>query len=165
MNELANMSDDQIKSLKNEISARKAQLKTKEGFDDAKRVMLGMFDYLQASGYKLPDTDYDQMAGIYADQLRDYIATFGYDVIKRAVRQFVQEDDSKYHQMPTSGQIIAVIKRVNGNPLSEIAKRQLEAEIARMVDREHRELMSKVTENELKELEAKYERNRKNKDL
>lgn len=160
MNELINMSDDELNTLKNEISVRRERFMTKEGCDDAKKVMLGMFDYLQASGYKLPDTDYNQMAGIYADQLKEHIIIFGYDAIKKAVREYVRSDDDKYHQMPTAGQIIAVVERENGDPRHEIAVREYEREVEQMVAKERKELMDGVTPERLKELEAKYERNR-----
>lgn len=165
MNELSTKSTNEIKSLRNEIRARRDALETADGFNNAKKVMLGMFDYLQASGYRLPDTDFNQMAGIYADQLREYIALYGYDAIKIAVREFVRNDASTYHQMPTAGQIIEVVKRENGNPEHEYAVRKHDEAVSAMVAREHDELMAGVTPEKLKELEAKYERNRQNKDL
>lgn len=163
MNELSTLSARELKSLKSEITGRRDALMTKEGFDEAKKVMIAMFDYLSTSGYKLQDVDYDQMAGIYADQLREHIVVYGYDVIKKAVREFVRSDTSTYHQMPTAGQLIAVIESTAGNPIHAIKVQEHEELVRRMETATHAELLKKaeaMSDAEWKRLEEKYERNR-----
>ena len=135
---------------------------------DAKKVMIAMFDYLANSGYKLPDTDYDEMAGVYADQLREHIAVYGYDIIKKAVREFVRNDRREYHPIPTAGQIIGAIEEIAPNSLKEIRRKELEDFIERITIEVHKELedkWNKLSPEEKKRLEERYGRYRKDKDM
>lgn len=163
MNSLAELSTNELNRIKQDIAERKESILTKEGFDGAKKVMLAMFDYLANSGYKIPDTDYDEMAGVYADQLREHIVLYGYDVIKNAVREFVRSDRRDYHPIPTAGQLIETIESIADNPKHEIRRREHEQFIENMKRETQKELQdawNSLSEDERKELEEKYGCNR-----
>lgn len=147
MNKLATIPDKELNTLKTQISARQKAMATKEGAKEAAGVMIAMFDYFQLSGYRLPDVDYKKMAAAYADQLKDCIITYGYDTIKQAAREYIKRNDSGYNQLPTAGQLIAVVKSIAGDPLIEIKRRELE-EWIREDDRKVHERLLKEARNE-----------------
>lgn len=150
------------------IQSRRQALQTEQGFAEAKKVMIAMFDYLANSGYKMPDTDYDEMAGVYADQLREHIAVYGYDIIKKAVREFVRNDRREYHPIPTTGQIIGAIEEIAPNPLREIRRKELEDFIEKITVEAHKEFKNKwdnLSQEEKEKLEEKYGCNRQDKDI
>lgn len=145
------------------IQSRRQALQTEQGFAEAKKVMIAMFDYLANSGYKMPDAEYEEMAGVYADQLREQIAIYGYEIIKKAVREFVRNDRREYHPIPTTGQIIGAIEEIAPNPLKEIRRKELEDFIERITIEVHKELedkWNKLSPEEKKRLEERYGRNR-----
>ena len=157
MNELS------IDTLKQEMQQRRMALKSKKGFDDAKKVMLAMFDYFANSGYKMPDADYDEMAGVYADQLREHLVVYGYDVLKNAAREFVRNDRRDYHPIPTAGQLIAVIEEMQDSPLATIRKKEFEQFVEKITEETHKELQGKwdeLSSEEKKRLEERYGRYR-----
>ena len=157
-----------VAEIQGEIQSRRQALQTKQGFADAKKVMRAMFDYLANSGYKMPDTEYDEMAGAYADQLREHIAIYGYNTIKKAVREFVRNDRREYHPIPTTGQIIGAIEEIAPSPLKEIRRKELDDFIEKITVEAHKEALdewNKLSKDEREKLEVKYGRNRKDKDL
>lgn len=136
MNEIA-----KVESLKAELAKRETAMETSEGKKEAAQFMLAVFDYLNCSGYKMPDVDFKKMAYTYAGQLKEYIVTYGYDIVKQAVKEFVCHDTSPYHTMPTAGQLIKEIEAIGGNPRAEIARIELEEFIRQDTERVHRELL------------------------
>lgn len=154
--DLALVSDLELAKIEVAIKERTQRLTTKEGKAEAQMWAIKMIDYIMVSGYKIPQVDKTMMAKAYADQLSDAIAIYGYDDIARVVKEWIRNDDRYYKQFPTAGTILAEVKAKLGNPLAEVARRNHEAEVARIVERERQELRDKYSEEEFERLERKY---------
>lgn len=157
MTDLALVSDVDLAKMERDISERGHRLITQEGKKEATEYALKLLTYLAESGYTLPAIDKEEMAKVWAGQLEEAIIIYGYDDIARVVKVWVKEDDRDYKQFPTAGTILAKVKDLLGNPVAEIARRNHEAEVKRMVEYERAELMKDVTEEHLAELQRRYE--------
>lgn len=156
--DLALVSDLELGEMEIAIKQRAKKISTKEGKTESQLWAIKMIDYIMISGYKLPSVDKELMAKAYADQLADAIIIYGYDAIARVVKEWVKKDDREFKQFPTSGTILAEVKETLGNPIAEIARRNHEAKVEQMVERERKELMKGVTEEHLEELKRRYEK-------
>lgn len=158
MTDLTLVSSTDLAKMEMAISERGKALATKEGKTQAQLWAVNMIEYLACSGYKLPSVDKELMAKTYAEQMADAIIIYGYDDIARVVKEWVKKDDREYKQFPTSGTLLAEVKKLLGNPLAEIARRNQEARVAQIVEHEKQELMKGVTEERLEELKRRYEK-------
>lgn len=156
--DLALVSDLELARMENAIKERSKKLATKEGKTESQLWAIKLIDYIMISGYKLPAVDKELMAKAYADQLSDAIIVYGYDNIAKVVKEWVKKDDREFKQFPTSGTLLAEVKEELGNPIAEIARRNHEAEVERMVAREREELMKGATKERLEELNRRYEK-------
>lgn len=156
--DLSVISDKQLALMKNEINERGKMMLTQEGKKESRIWALKLIDYLLSSGYKLPDASKDRMAVVYADQLSEAIVIHGYDQIQKVVREWIKNDTRQYKAFPTAGDILDAIKNMLGNPAAEIARREHEEEVRKMVERERAELMKDVSEEHIEELKRRYEK-------
>lgn len=154
--DLTLVSDLELGKIELAIKQRTQKLATKEGKAESQLWAVRMIDYIMASGYKLPPVDKEVMAKAYADQLADAIAVYGYDDIAKVVKEWIKNDDREYKRFPTAGDILAEVKNTLGNPLAEVARRNHEAEVMRIVEHERSELMKNVTDEQMERLERKY---------
>lgn len=153
-NTLMTVSDIELAQIENQIKERAATLATKDGKAESEQWVLKMFDYLQNSGYKLPDCDKRKMAVVYSDQLKDAITVYGYDSIAYCVREWIKGDT--YRRFPNAGIILSKVHELCGNPLAEVARRNHEAEVRQMIECEKEKLLKNVTDEQMERLERKY---------
>lgn len=154
MQELATLSDIELARLEKDIKDRAQLLETREGKIEACQWVLRLFKYLRDSGYKMPDNDVESMSKTYARQLKDAIAVYGYNQISLCVDEWIKEDT--YKRWPNSGQILQKVKEMCGNPIAEVARRNYEAEVNRIVDEERKRNMEGITPERMAALERKY---------
>ena len=155
-NEMATTSDVELAKMETEIKQRASSIETNNGKKESQQWVLVMFDYLKNSGYKVQDNDMKRMAEAYAGQLKDAIVVYGYNAISVCVREWIKED--KYGRFPNAGQILEKVHELCGNPIAEIAKRNHEAKVKMIVQKEQDELRSKYSKEQIEELERRYTR-------
>lgn len=154
MQELAALSDLELAKLENSIKERANSLATLKGKKESEQWVIRLFDYLQNSGYRLPDADKKRMAAAYADQLKDAIIVYGYEQVSYCVREWVKSDT--YKTFPNAGMILEKVHELCGNPIAEVARRKHEALVKQMEERNRKELLSKYSDEELEQLRKKY---------
>lgn len=143
--ELALMTAQDLEIKVQEKNSRQRYMQTPQGMVRAKQLMLELFEYLKMSGYRLPEADAIKMSEVWADQLKDYIVLYGSDVIRKAVRDFVMNDQREYRQVPNATQIIAEAKKIGYNHDVEYARRKHEEEVERMVQEQHERTRRELT--------------------
>jgi hypothetical protein len=155
--DLTLISDQDLAKMEVAMSERGHRIITKDGKAEAYEFALRMIHYIMDCGYRLPSIDPEGMAAVWAGQLEEAIIIYGYDDIARVVKVWAKEDDREYKQFPTTGTIIAKVKELLGNPVAEIARRNHEAMVEQMAERERKELLKGVTEEHLNELQRRYQ--------
>lgn len=145
MNELATMTFDELAVKVQEKERRRKYMMTEAGHKSAQKMMLEIFEYLRASGYKVPDAEPKRMAAVWAEQMSKYIVAYGRDVILQATKNFVANDSREYRQAPNAIQIIEEAKKIGYNPDAEYARRKHEEEVERMVQEQHERTKRELT--------------------
>lgn len=156
--DLSVVDDVQLARMENDIKQREIEIKTDVGKRKYQRWLVKMLAYFVESGYRLPDADVEHMAVVRMDQLSDAIVLYGESALEQVARQWVMDDTRAYKQFPTSGDILAKAKEMLGNPIAEVARRNHEAYVQRMVEQERKELLGSYTKEQLIELERKYKK-------
>lgn len=153
---LMTVSDMQLAVMQNRIEERGKKMMTEAGRKEAQLWTLQLITRIASCGYKLPDIDKKMMALSYEEVLKEAIVTYGCNDIWLAVREWIKNDTRQYKAFPTAGDILDAVKSMLGNPAAEIARREHEHEVERIVAREHEELMKDVTPEQMEKLERKY---------
>ena len=150
------VSDIQLAVMKNKIEERSRKMMTAEGKKEAQLWTLQLITRIASCGYRLPDIDKKMMALSYEEVLSDAIVTYGCNDIWDAVKEWIKNDTRQYKAFPTAGDILDAVKSMLGNPAAEIARREHEHEVEKIVEKEHDELMKNVTPEQMERLERKY---------
>lgn len=155
--DLTLVSSKELAKMEVAMNERGRKIITQEGKTEAREFAVRMIEYISKCGYKLPSIDIEGMAKVWERQLEEAIVIYGYEDIARVVEVWAKEDDREYKQFPTTGTIIAKVKELLGNPVAEIARRNHEAIVEQMAERERKELLKGVSEEHLKELQRRYQ--------
>lgn len=147
MREIA-IRDSNLEDRIDEKRRREVFVETDNGKRRLLQLMLEIFEYLRLSGYKIPEDSPERMAEIWAEQLQDYVVTYGTDVVKDAVKRFVINDNREYRQYPNAARIIQEVKRLGHDPDVEAARKKYEDIITKMemeqTERARRELTPEI---------------------
>ena len=129
---LSTLTDDKLHELVKACDERRERLATNDGQAQTLMEMLRLFEYLEASGYHMPLKENRQLvARVWAEQLAECIITYGFPVIRDAVKRFIETDTREFRQAPNAADIKAIAKNMGFNPKRELAIRRLEAEEAK----------------------------------
>ena len=132
------LSEQKLNEMIADVERRKKQLATQSGISAAQDEMLKLFAQLSVCGYHAPkDMDKRFMAKVWSAQLQQYIAIYGFRVLRRAVAEFINSDSREVKMFPTVSDIIGVMKSIGVNPKAELAKKDLERRV-RLMEEEHR---------------------------
>lgn len=123
----------------NNIARREASLKTAEGQKRATGMMLNVLRVIEAAGYE-PKSDLAEMAVVWVNAMKEQIAVYRFEIIEKAVLEYIQTDTREYKQFPSVGQIIDICNRIGKNPKAELAKREQEERERQMIAERDEEL-------------------------
>lgn len=156
--------NNQIEILNNKIHAmqiRETEIETKEGKAKAKGELVQFFAVLQSAGYKPPEGNDKLMAEVWFQVLKEYIVTYGYEIIPASAWEFISSDDREVKTFPKPSDYIKAIKQIGGlNPKVELARlkaKQVEDEIERKHREEYAKLWDALPENKKREMEGARE--------
>ena len=157
---LSTLTDAKLQQMIADCDRRRDKLMTQDGQDAACQEMIRLFEYLEACGYKLNLRENRQtMARVWVDQLADCIETYGFHVLRQAVKEFAATDIREFKAAPTPMEIRDVAKRQGFNPKRELALRaqaiQEEKRIAE-ANRKANEWASKQDPERLEELKSRW---------
>lgn len=137
MNDIV-LSEEKLNQMVVDVNKRTSQLSTESGRQKAMNEMLKIFGMLRDAGYYLPKgCDMNQMSRTWTAVIGDYIAIYGFKVLRRAVTEFIRMDGREVKTFPTVSDIMEVMKSIGVNPKAELAKKDLERRV-RLMEEEHR---------------------------
>lgn len=158
------LSDGKLRELAAECDKRRERLATRDGQEGAAQEMLRLFEYLEASGYKMPLRENRlTVARVWSEQLAECIVTYGFKVIRQAVKEFVENDEREFRQAPNAIDIKAICRSQGFNPKRALALRKLEEDEKRRKDEANRianEWIKRQSPERLEEIKRCIERTR-----
>lgn len=142
MNELTTLTDAQLDKAIENLKERELAAQTESGHKYVVSKMREIIMYLEEVGYTT-DANEKSLAELWAISLTEDFVRLGAEGMKRAVVQWVANDDSEYHSFPKIPWIKEACAQVGGDPRVEKGRR-IQVETERKMQEDHRKEMERI---------------------
>lgn len=141
MNELTTLTDAQLDKAIENLKERELAAQTESGHKYIVSKMREIIMYLEEVGYTT-DANEKFLAELWAISLTEDFVRLGAEGMKKAIVQWVANDDSEYHSFPKIPWIKEACAQAGGDPRTEKGRR-VQAEAERKMQEDHRKEMEK----------------------